>query len=207
MKRLLLLAAAAGALSLSACETATPYQPLGAHNNHASGGFYDQRLEQNRFRVGFRGNSLTSRERVERYLLFRTAEVTLQSGFDWFTTVDRHTERKDSYYGDSLGYGGFGGGYGAFGGGYFSPYWGVYCGRFGGGACGACGYGGYGGFGGFGPGFGGFNDFDVQQVTRYDASVEVLMGHGAKPAGDRRAFDARQVDQNLRPTIQLPDAK
>ena len=30
------------------------------------------------------------------------------------------------------------------------------------------------------------------------------MGHGQKPAGDRRAFDARQVDQNLRPTIQLP---
>ena len=202
MKRLLLLAAAAGALSLSACETATPYQPLGAHNNHASGGFYDQRIEQNRFRIGFRGNSLTSRERVERYLLFRTAEVTLQSGFDWFTTVDKHTERKDSYYGDSFGYGPYGyGGLGGFGGGYFSPYWGVYGGRFG---RGAFGYGGYGGFGGFGPGFGGFNDFDVQQVTRYDASVEVLMGHGPKPAGDRRAFDARQVDANLRPTIQLP---
>ena len=198
MKRLLLLAVAAGALTLSACETATPYQPLGVHNNHASGGFYDQRLEQNRFRIGFRGNSLTSRERVERYLLFRAAEVTLQSGFDWFTTVDRHTERKDSYYGDSFGYGPYG--YGGFGGGVFSPYWGIYGGR--GGFYG--GYGGYGGFGGFGPGFGGFNNFDVQQVTRYDASAEIIMGHGPKPAGDRRAFDARQVDQNLRPTIQLP---
>ena len=197
MKRLLLMAAAASALTLSACETATPYQPLGVRNNHASGGFYGQRLEQNRYRVGFRGNSLTSRERVERYLLFRAAEVTLQDGFDWFTTVDRHTERKDSYYGDSFGYGG---GYG-FGGGYFSPYWGLYRGGYGGWGYG---YGGYGGLGGFGPGFGGFNNFDVQQVSRYDASAEILMGHGQKPAGDRRAFDAHAVDANLRPTIQLP---
>lgn len=203
MKRLLLLAATAGALTLSACETATPYQPLGVRNTHASGGFYDQRLEQNRFRVGFRGNSLTSRERVERYLLFRAAEVTLQNGFDWFTTVDKHTERKDSYYGDSLGYGPYG--YGGFGG-VWSPYWGLYRGRYGYGGFGG-GYGGYGGFGGFGGGFGGFNNFDVQQVTRYDANAEILMGHGPKPGSDRRAFDARQVDENLRPTIQLPDAK
>ena len=200
MKRLLLLAAAAGALTLSACETATPYQPLGVRGAHASGGYSENRLEANRFAVSFRGNSLTSRQTVEKYLLYRAADLTLQNGYDWFTTLDRQTERKDRYYGDSFGYGPYG--YGGFGGGYFSPRWGLYRRGYGWGY----GYGGYGGFGGFGAGFGGFNNFDIQQISQYDASAEVVMGKGPKPADDRRAFDAHQVVDNLRGQIQMPTA-
>ena len=202
MKRLLLLAAAAGALTLSACETATPYQPLGVRGTHASGGYSERRIEPNRFAVTFSGNSLTSRQTVEKYLLYRAADLTLQNGFDWFTTVERQTERKDRYYGDSFGYGGYGGyGYGGFGG-YWGPHWGLYRRGFGWGY----GYGGYGGYGGFGSGFGGFNDFDIRQISQYEANAEIVMGRGPKPEGDRRAFDAHAVVDNLRGQIQMPQA-
>ena len=46
MKRALI--AVAAALLLSGCETATPYQPLGAHNHSASGGYSEQQIEPKR---------------------------------------------------------------------------------------------------------------------------------------------------------------
>ena len=74
---------------LAACTTTpTPYQPLGAE-----GGYTSQQIENNRFRVSFVGNSLTSRERVENYLLYRAAELTLERGFNCFTTVNRDVQR------------------------------------------------------------------------------------------------------------------
>ena len=72
MKRAL-IAVAAAALTLSACETATPYQPISAQHATASGGYSEQQIEANRWKVEFAGNSLTSRQTVERYLLFRSA--------------------------------------------------------------------------------------------------------------------------------------
>lgn len=196
MKRLVLAAVAAAALTLSACETATPYQPLGARGTHASGGYADQQIETNRWTVSFVGNDSTPRPTVERYLLFRSADLTIRQGYDWFTTVDRNTERKSDYYsfgngyGPGFGYGGFGG-YG-FGGGY---------GRYGRGF----GYGGFGGgYGGFGYGFGGFGYNDLEQVNRYTASAEILMGRGPKPLNDRHAFTARSVVDHLQATIAYP---
>ena len=53
------LLAAVAALALSACATATPYQPVGASG--ARGGYAEQRLENDRFRVSFSGNSVTSK--------------------------------------------------------------------------------------------------------------------------------------------------
>ena len=49
-------------LTLAACATATPYQPAGY--NGQRGGYAEQRLENDRYRVTFSGNSLTSREQV-----------------------------------------------------------------------------------------------------------------------------------------------
>ena len=191
MKRLLLLSAAAlAAVSLAACETATPYQPLGAHNASASGGYSDRQLEANRFSVRFAGNALTSRETVERYLLFRAAELTLANGYDWFTTVERHTDRDTSYYSTPDPY------YAGWGG-YWGPRWGFYGPRYGGWR-----YGYWGGGGGWGPGFG--SDFDLHQITQYDATSEIVMGKGAKPEADRRAFDARAVQSHLAGSIERP---
>ena len=45
---------------------------------------------------------------------------------------------------------------------------------------------------------------DVRTIERFEASAEILLGKGAKPSGDPRAFDARDVMANLGPTIQRP---
>ena len=42
----------------------------------------------------FHGNSLTSRETVEAYLLYRAAELTIERGGDWFTILDREDARE-----------------------------------------------------------------------------------------------------------------
>ena len=76
MKRLFLAAAATAAVVLGGCATATPYQPL-QPGWTASGGFSERQIEPNRWQVSFSGNSLTSRQTVETYLLFRSAELTL----------------------------------------------------------------------------------------------------------------------------------
>src|SRR5258705_13439005 len=80
-------------LALAACETATPYQPQ-MRGNEVSGGYRDRQIEANRFRITFSGNSMTSRDTVETYLLYRAAELPLQHGYDWFEMADRQTDRK-----------------------------------------------------------------------------------------------------------------
>lgn len=86
---------------LTGCATPsqTPYQPL-ADN----GGFTEQRLEANRFRVTFVGNSITTREEVENALLFRIAELTLHEGFDYFVLSDKDTEANTLYLQTLTGY-------------------------------------------------------------------------------------------------------
>jgi hypothetical protein len=94
---------------LAACAGGpTPYQ-------QAQGGFgySEQQIEENRYRVSFAGNSATSRQTVEDYLLYRAAELTVQTGHDWFEVVDRDTVQEFSGYGGSPEVGvGFGGGSG-----------------------------------------------------------------------------------------------
>lgn len=177
------------AAGLAACATPTPYQP-NIRGQSTSGGYSEMRLEENRFRVNFAGNSLTSRETVEGYLLFRAAELTVQNGYDWFSILDRQTDRDartyvepdpfyNPWYGPSYS--------------YWRPSW-RYYGR------------GY-GWRTWDPFFGGpfwANRVDVRTVERFEASAEVVMGRGPKPADDVRAFDARAVMDNLRPRIQYP---
>src|SRR5262249_3619247 len=151
-------------------------QPL-ARNSAVSGGFTDQRLDADHFRVTFSGNSMTSRQTVENYLLYRAAELTVNQGFDWFETVDRHTDRQTTTYVDPMP-----GPYGP----YWRPYW-----RF------------HAGFGWrswdpwFGDPFWG-DRYDVSTIDRYQAEAEIVTGHGPKPS-DPHAFDARAVMSNLGP--------
>ncbi len=80
------------ALLLAACGTPTPYQPV------VDGfGYAEQPLESDRYRVSFSGNSLTPRETVENYLLYRAAEVTLEKGFDYFIVAEEDVERSTQY--------------------------------------------------------------------------------------------------------------
>jgi hypothetical protein len=176
---------------LAGCTTATPYQP-NIPGQATSGGYSESRIEPNRWRVTFTGNSLTSRETVEAYLLFRSAELTVQQGYDWFSIVDRNTENKGYSYleADPL-YHPWYGGYG-----YWRPSWRYY----------GHGY----GWHTWDPFWGGpfwADTVDVRTVDKYEAMAEIFMGKGAKPADDPRAFDARQVIANLQPRIIYPEPK
>ena len=186
------LAVAAG---LSACATATPYQP-NLRGQSVSGGFSEVQVTQDRFRVQFQGNTLTNRDTVERYLLYRAAEVTLERGYDWFEIDDRRTDKTQRTYVDQVGPR-FGGGYGfGYGYGYWQPSW-----RY------------------FGPGYGWrtwspfygdpfFADrMDVRTVQQFEAGAEIILHRGPVPQGSARAFDARQVKQNLEPTIVRPQPR
>jgi len=90
--RTLLLALAVGALS--ACATETAYQPAGPNSD---GGYREQQIESNRVRISFSGNSLTDRETVENYLLFRAAELT----------VDRSVLDRQKVPNEAANFGGF----------------------------------------------------------------------------------------------------
>ncbi len=175
------LALAAG---LSACATATPYQP-DRPGQSTSGGFSEVRLAANRYRVTFRGNTLTSRDTVERYLLFRSAELTAQGGFDWFLLENRETDRSTRTYVDPDPFGGPGFRYG-----YWHPQW-RYYGR------------GY-GWRSWDPFWGDPFWHDNMATTtfeRFETSAEITMGHGPPP---ERAIDAKAVMADIGPTIQLP---
>lgn len=77
---------------LTGCATATPYQPL------IDGyGYAEQRIAEDRFRVSFSGNSVTERSRVEDYLLYRAAEITLAEGGTHFLMTDSSTESETTY--------------------------------------------------------------------------------------------------------------
>lgn len=186
MKRLLLAAAAAAAFALSACATATPYQPYTAAGA-SSGGYSETRIASDRFRVTFQGNTVTERDRVERYLLYRAAELTVAEGYDWFSLVDRDTERQARSYvvdRDPFGYD------------YWQPSW-YYVVR---------GNRVYRVYDPFPVRRSSFGRYDVEQIEQFRASAEIFLGRGPKPAGDRTAFDARDVIANLGPTIVRPGA-
>jgi hypothetical protein len=63
-------------LILTACES-TP-------NPYPNPGFYETRIEQDRYRIVYRAAPRTPRERAEDAALLRAAELTLQQGYDWF---------------------------------------------------------------------------------------------------------------------------
>ena len=177
------------ALALVACTTATPYQPLGTRGTGASGGYAEQRIENNRYRVTFVGNTMTSRARVENYLLYRAAELTLATGYDSFTIVQRDIERDvDTHVHRGFGSGGFGSGpYG-----WWRPSWRYYGGRY--------------GWRSWDPWYGDpfwGDSIDISTVERYEAIAEIVMNRGRQP-NDPRSFDARQVIANLGPTLERP---
>lgn len=190
----LLAALATSTLLVAGCATPTTYRPATGSGFNRQG-FSEQQVAPDRFLVNFAGNSVTERDTVERYLLFRAAELTLQRGFDYFITVQRDTDRQARIY-STPGFNNFG----AFGP-YWGPAWSFYGSPFGFRRFGGF-YGGYGGFGGFG-GFG-FNDFDIRQVDRFEATAEIVMRRGPIPRDEVRAFDARAVVQTIGPTVVYP---
>lgn len=79
-------------LLLAACATGpSPYRAA----NGDSFGYSEQKIESNRYRVTYTGDSLTDRQTVENYLIYRAAELTLETGHDYFIVQSQGTERRD----------------------------------------------------------------------------------------------------------------
>jgi hypothetical protein len=180
MHRVLTAALLTGALALASCATPTPYQAL-VTNGPSSGGYSDLKISSDRYRISFQGNSVTERDTVERYLLYHAAEVTLRDGYDWFMLANRRTDTKSSRFITPEP------GFGAW-----QPQW-YYAGR-----------GRWALIPSFDPFWGGAYESD--DITRYKADAEILLGHGKKPADNPAAFDAHEVSANLAPTIARPKA-
>ena len=206
LKYLRHLMAAASAVVLAACATATPYQP--ASSAGGFDGFSQQMIENDRARITFGGNSLTKRDTVENYLLYRAAEMAVERGFETFTLQEREVEANKRVSVTP----GLGNGFG------YDPYFGYsfYRPRYGWSRPYA-----YSRFNGFRGrrGFGYarfydpfydpfFDDFNVREVTKYRATAEVKFGRDTGLAArgtDARTFNAREVLQNLSSAITFPE--
>ncbi len=201
IKALKNIAFIAGAVVLTACATATPYQP--SSKADMRNGFSELQIEKDRVKVTFDGNSLTDRQTVETYLLYRAAELTKAAGYDYFILTDRATDEKkrvqnigfnDPYYG-FFNYSYFRPGYG-WSSPYYRPYYAPYF---------RSGWHGYGRYDPFYDSWG--RNFDYREITRYRASAEVKFGRGSKPSDMNNAFNADEVLHNLADKIIYPEIK
>lgn len=95
MKKML-FAVAIGALALSAC--ASTYGPrYGQARGPGDAGYYDTRIDQNRYRVQYRtedGNS----QLAEDWVFRRAAELTLDNRYDWFQVIARSRDFSDTAF-------------------------------------------------------------------------------------------------------------
>lgn len=87
------------ALVLGACASQSAYTP--AKDSEAYG-YYSTPLGDNRYRVGYNGNSTMSENLVKDYALFRAAELTMQQGKDWFQIVERESSSVEKPGGASI---------------------------------------------------------------------------------------------------------
>ncbi len=183
---------------LGACATATPYQA--ALNGQK--GYENQQIESNRWQISFAGNSLTDRQTVETYLLYRAAELTSQEGYDYFRVIQRETDEDRRLV--------------ATGAGAFDPFYsGFYCNyRFYGRSGRLYGYprswyarranlrGFHSPFAYHDPFWG--QPWDYREIVRYEATSEIIMGRGEKP-DDPSFFNADEVLMNLSGQIVRPE--
>ena len=176
----------------AACTSSTPYQPL-SMLSPATGGYTDEQLGPDRFRVDFFGNTLTSRERVETYLLFRAAQLTVEQGADWFVVVDHEMEhqseivvrplRPDPTYRPA-----FSAVYGDW-----RPYW-----R----------YQNMAGWTDWDPYHGDpfwADQIDPQVVESFHATAEIKLGRGSIPVGEDKAMAASDVIRDIGPRVKYPE--
>ncbi|MEP1142981.1 MAG: hypothetical protein ABJH52_04620 [Henriciella sp.] len=198
MSKLRFTTALAALAVLGACATATPYQAA----LDGQKGYENQQIESDRWQISFAGNSLTDRQTVETYLLYRAAELTDMEGFDYFRVTQRETDEDRRVVGSGFG--------------AIDPFYSnFYCNyRF---------YGRAGRLYGFPrswnarrAGVRGFHSpygyrdpfwgdpWDYREIVRYEATSEIIMGRGEKP-DDPSFFNADEVLMNLAGRIERPD--
>jgi len=137
-------------------------------------GFSEQKLDENHYRVTFKGNSRTSRHDVEDYLLLRAAEVTRQEGFTCFHIDEKSTDTertvvksyRPAFYGGLHRY--------HYHDWYEFPYY------------------------AYGFDWGYPYDSKVREYKRYDAVAYITLTNTPAP-DSRRSFNAANVIANLKP--------
>lgn len=102
MKRLMIVSLAAA--GLAACATPTVFAPAGP--SASASGFWDSRIEENRYRVSYRGGSGAPPALVRDYALLHAADLAVANGFDWFQVIGRFGEATAPNSGSSLSIGG-----------------------------------------------------------------------------------------------------
>lgn len=166
--RLALLAAAAALIV--GCAQPAAYAPQDAKGGP---GYSDTQLAQNRYRVTFRGNSVTARETVENYLLRRAAEVTKAAGYPAFEFDTRDTKADTTYRTQFSGWPGWNRPD------PFGWYWHSWA---------------------YGPGPYGYDmQADAMPITRYEAYAEIVMLSEAQAKDRPRALYADDVLSHLGP--------
>ncbi|HET7334105.1 MAG TPA: hypothetical protein VFI93_03235 [Rhizomicrobium sp.] len=167
--RRFVLLAAAGVL-VSACAQPAAYAPQGPRGGP---GYSDTQLAKNRYRVTFRGNSVTARATVENYLLRRAAEVTKAAGYPAFEFDTRDTKADTTYRSQFSGWPGWNRPD------PFGWYWHSWA---------------------FGPGpYGYAMSSDAMPITRYEAYAEIVMLTDAQAKNRPRALYADDVLSHLGP--------
>lgn len=91
MKKALIGLSALLIIFFSGC--ATSYQPDGL-----TGGFKEVQLAEDVFKVSFKGNAYTDKERATDYALLRAGEVTLKYGYKYFVVMDAQNYSKTGSY-------------------------------------------------------------------------------------------------------------
>ena len=72
------------------CSCSTRYKPEGF-----TGGYEQLQLSENMFRVSFRGNGYTKKQKATDFCLLRCAELTENNGFKYFSIVDQIKDTKN----------------------------------------------------------------------------------------------------------------
>lgn len=78
-------------LSLAGCSTS--YGPCGL-----TGGYSDMRLNNDTYKVAFRGNGFTSQDKVQNLLLRRCAELAKQNNYRYFVILTGRENHSDSQF-------------------------------------------------------------------------------------------------------------
>lgn len=66
--------------------------------NRGDLGYYDTRLDQNRYRIEYRTDYRDS-ELAQDFAMRRAAELTLQGGYEWFQVIHRNRAFSDDFFG------------------------------------------------------------------------------------------------------------
>src|SRR5258708_40137933 len=91
-----MLALLLAALLLVGCLAPTPFKPA---ERRASDGYTVERLEADRFRIGFAGNEATSPRQVADSLAYLAAQVTLRNDADYFVVAVNKMAQATTYHG------------------------------------------------------------------------------------------------------------